>query len=144
MTKTGRGGGRPERVGEQIRQVLGELQMSGALGVPDLAKASLVSFTEVKMSPDISVARIYTSVFPPEPEVALAILDALARSARRIRSQVGQRMRLRHVPELRFVLDESLERGSRIDALLGEIREASEPGASTGPAPSGGDPEEES
>lgn len=79
----------------------------------------LVSVSTVRISPDLSVARAYLSVFPADK--AAEILDNITRNARTIRYELAQRVRyqLRKTPELTFYLDDSLDYAERIDKALG-------------------------
>lgn len=115
-------GARPHRVGEQIRQVLGELLSKGALKDPRLEGAGLISFTEVRVTADLRSARVFTSIFPPEGEASEAAMTALQELSPRIRALVGGEVRLRHTPELKFTLDRSIERGAEMEALIRDVR----------------------
>lgn len=106
--------------------MLGELLVSGAIKEPRLAEADLVSFTEVRVSPDLSLARVFTSIFPSEEAVVSTVMEALEEAKPHIRSLVAREVRLRHTPELRFHWDESIERGARVEALLKAAREEDE------------------
>ena len=81
---------------------------------------AMTSITEVKVSADHSQARIFVSVFG-SPSQQSATLALLAEQAVFIRRLLGQRMRLRSVPQLQFVLDETLEHGARMSQILEEI-----------------------
>ena len=78
----------------------------------------IVSVSTVRVSPDLSVAKAYLSIFPSEkaPEV-LTIIEA---SAKTVRYELAQKVRfqLRKVPELQFFLDDSLDYIENIDKLL--------------------------
>lgn len=78
----------------------------------------IVSVSTVRVSPDLSVAKAYLSIFPSEkaPEV-LASIEA---SAKTVRYELAQKVRfqLRKVPELQFFLDDSLDYIENIDKLL--------------------------
>lgn len=78
----------------------------------------LVSVSAVRVSPDLSIARAYLSIFPSDK--AKDILENINRSARTIRYELGQKVRfqLRKIPELAFHLDDSLDYIENIDALL--------------------------
>ena len=78
----------------------------------------LVSVCTVRVSPDISVARAYLSIFPSHN--ADEILKNINANARTIRYELGTRVRhqLRIIPELRFFIDDSLDYLDRIDQLL--------------------------
>ena len=78
----------------------------------------LISVSVVRVSPDLSVAKVYLSIFPSEK--AQEILDSIRLNARNIRYELAQRIRfqLRKTPELSFVLDDSLDYIENIDMLL--------------------------
>ena len=78
----------------------------------------LVSVTSVRVSPDLSIARAYISVFPSER--GGEIVKNLSGNMRAIRFELGGRLRhqLRIIPELKFFLDDSLDYLERIDELL--------------------------
>ena len=78
----------------------------------------LVSVSSVKVSPDLSIARSYLSIFPSAK--GQEILDNINRNARTIRYELAQRVRfqLRKTPELTFHLDDSLDYIENIDNLL--------------------------
>lgn len=80
----------------------------------------LVSVSAVRVSPDLSIARAYISIFPSDK--AKEILENINRSARTIRYELGQKVRfqLRKIPELAFHLDDSLDYIENIDHLLHE------------------------
>ncbi|KAJ3672678.1 hypothetical protein LUZ60_007399 [Juncus effusus] len=95
-----------------------------ALGA-DFYLSSVTTITDVEVSADLQSAKVYVSVFGDErgKEVAMAGLKARARY---IRTQLGRRMRLRLTPHLRFIEDDSIERGSRVIEILDEIKEERE------------------
>ena len=78
----------------------------------------LVSVSQVRVSPELSIARAYISVFPSDK--SQQILDNINRSARTIRYELAQKVRfqLRKTPELTFHLDDSLDYIEHIDNLL--------------------------
>jgi ribosome-binding factor A len=80
----------------------------------------LVSVTDVEVTGDLSLARIYVSVLEGGETRAHA-LAALKRAAGFVRAEVAPVLGLREVPEIRFVFDDSLERGARVDELLRRI-----------------------
>lgn len=79
---------------------------------------TLVTVTAVRVSPDLSVARAYLSVFPSDKGAAM--LESINASARTVRYELAQRVRfqLRKTPELTFMLDDSLDYIENIDHLL--------------------------
>lgn len=78
----------------------------------------LVSVSAVRVSPDLSIARAYLSVFPSDK--GQEVIDEVNRSARTIRYELAQivRYQLRKTPELSFYLDDSLDYIENIDNLL--------------------------
>ncbi|MEG1685862.1 MAG: 30S ribosome-binding factor RbfA [Bacteroides sp.] len=78
----------------------------------------LVSVSVVRISPDMSVARAYLSVFPSEKSEE--IVANINNNAKSIRFELGTRVRhqLRIIPELKFFVDDSLDYLEKIDELL--------------------------
>ena len=78
----------------------------------------LVSVSVVRVSPDLSVARAYLSIFPSAKGEEL--LEAIRSNTKAIRYDLGQRVRLqlRKIPELSFFIDDSLDYIEHIDSLL--------------------------
>ena len=81
-------------------------------------QGKIVSVTNVRVSPDLSVARVYLSIFPSDNNEE--VLESIKASARTIRYELAQKVRfqLRKCPELAFFLDDSLDYLENIDALL--------------------------
>lgn len=104
---------RTERVGQIIKAELSEL-IRTELRDPRLGFATL---TEAEVSADLRHVRVYVSVMGTTEEKNQT-LDVLNSAAGFLRSQLGQKVRLRYTPEVAFTLDPSLERGSRVLALL--------------------------
>lgn len=84
----------------------------------EITQGKMVTVTVVRMSPDLSVAKIYLSIFPSDN--SLGFKENLQSHVKGIRLELGRRVRnqLRIVPELIFYIDDSLEYASRIDQLL--------------------------
>ncbi len=80
----------------------------------------LISVSTVRVSPDLSIARAYLSVFPSS--MSQPMLESINKSARSIRYELAQRVRyqLRKTPELTFYIDDSLDYIENIDNLLKE------------------------
>jgi ribosome-binding factor A len=105
------------RVGEQIRRELADL-LRTEVKDPGMG---LVTIGEVELSKDLSHARVYYTVFGDESATTIT-QTALERASGFLRRELGKRMRLRIVPELRFVFDDSELRGARVDALIEQAR----------------------
>ena len=103
---------RSERVAGQLRRDLAKL-IQQELKDPEVG---FVSLSDVEVTRDLSHAKVFITVF--EPEKAQESLKALRRASTFLRLRLGQELRLRHVPELHFVHDDSVEKGSHIDDLI--------------------------
>jgi len=114
-------GRRPARIGAAIRTTIAEALM-GELKDPALAAAPLLSVTSVDVTGDLSIATIYVAGTFADDAAADQALAGLTRAAPRLRALLGQRLRVRRVPELRFRLDESIAHGRRIEQILEELR----------------------
>lgn len=109
---------RPERVGEQIHKEIAQLMMHG---IKDPRVAS-VTVTGVEVSRDLSVAKVYFTVLDEENERKDAE-RGLKSVAPYLRRQLGQVMRMRFIPELRFIFDKSIGYGQKIDNLLRQVQD---------------------
>jgi ribosome-binding factor A len=119
---------RPQRVGDLLRDELSSI-LSRDVEDP---RVGLVTVTEVEMSPDLKVAKVFLSPVDPSADVRETI-RVLERASGYIRKQlVRRRLPLRHLPELRFQHDDSIARGSRIDRLLDALRPEVSPDANPG------------
>jgi len=83
-----------------------------------LQTKALVSVSAVRISPDMSIARVYLSVFPSEK--AEEMVKNINDNMKSIRYELGTRVRyqLRIIPELKFFVDDSLDYIEKIDSLL--------------------------
>lgn len=84
----------------------------------DLLPGGLITITAVRVSPDLSVAKVYLSLFPVKDKQA--VLERVKGMGHRLRGELGHRVgkQLRIVPELLFYVDDSLDRIEEIDKLL--------------------------
>jgi ribosome-binding factor A len=111
-------GKRTERLGGQVQQEISEI-ISRKVKDPRLG---FVTVTGVKMSPDLRYATVYVTVMGAD-EDAEASLACLESASKFIRHELGGRLHVKHVPELRFHMDEAALRGRRIDSILREIKD---------------------
>ena len=105
---------RTDRVSAQLRRDLGLIvhQAVREHGLPS------VSVSDVEISRDMSHAKVFvTALLPDQAPAAIKGLKALAPE---LRFQLAKAVRMRHVPELHFHYDDSVDKGERIDALLRE------------------------
>ncbi|HBB93710.1 MAG: ribosome-binding factor A [Bacteroidetes bacterium GWF2_49_14] len=84
----------------------------------ELGQGSLISVTAVRISPDLGQARVYLSIFPSAK--AEPVVKDLESHVKTIRFELGKKIakQVRHIPELRFYIDDSMDYAERIDVLL--------------------------
>lgn len=86
----------------------------------DVKTPALVSVLDVEVAHDNSFAKIFYSVFGNEEQKEKTI-EIIGKNTPKIRYEIGKRIRLRLTPELRFVYDDSIERGSKVNEILEKI-----------------------
>lgn len=85
-------------------------------------RLGFITVTGVEVSPDLTFAKVFVSVLGDETEVQ-STFEGLESAKSFFRRELGQSLNLRHVPNLAFELDTSLEYGLHIDSLLDSIKE---------------------
>jgi len=125
---------RVERLGEQFRREITEILQRE---VKD-PRIGYVTITGVDVTPDLFHARVYVRIMGDEARKAEA-LKGLDAAAPFIRGELGQRLHIRRIPELRFEIDRSLEHALRIEQLLREVRTSGDTGSDAGEARAGDD-----
>ena len=107
-------GTRLNKIGRLLQKELGDLFQKQTQGMP----GTLISVSAVRVSPDLSMAKVYLSIFPSAKGKEL--VETIEHNSRTIRYDLGQRVRsqLRKIPELSFFLDDSLDYVDNIDNLL--------------------------
>ncbi|MBM4763923.1 30S ribosome-binding factor RbfA [Bacillus sp. B15-48] len=108
---------RVNRVGEQMKKELGDI-IGRKIKDP---RIGFVTVTDVEVTGDLQQAKVFISVLGDETQKENT-LKALAKAKGFIRTEIGQRIRLRKTPEITFEFDPSLEYGNRIDTLLHEVQ----------------------
>ncbi|HQU09018.1 MAG: ribosome-binding factor A [Verrucomicrobia bacterium 21-51-4] len=103
------------RVNELIRQELNAILRSD-YGVEAVA----ITITDVEVAPNLRSALIFYSVIGGAPAIASA-KSFLSKKAREMRQSLNRRITIKYSPELRFVYDASMERGSKILSVLDEL-----------------------
>lgn len=109
---------RIERLNEQLKREITEILRVEAKD----PRVGMVTITGVEASADLSTARVHVSALGEDAEKEAA-LEGLRAAAPFVRSELGRRLHVRRVPELRFELDRSLERALRIEELLQKARD---------------------
>jgi len=109
---------RANRVAEQMKKELGEI-LTRKIKDP---RVGFVTVTDVEVTGDLQQAKIFISVLGDQKEKQNTLMG-LAKAKGFIRSEIGNRIRLRKTPEIEFEFDEAQERGNRIERILRELNE---------------------
>ena len=103
-----------EEYRKELSQIIGfELKNSSITG--------MISVTKVKVTPDLKYAKVYVSIFCNDEEEKKTNLAALKGASGFIRKTVGQKINLRHCPEILIELDDSINYGMHMDELIQKI-----------------------
>lgn len=113
---------RQKQVGELIRRYFGMILTEEGGNI--YGRDKLVTVTDVKMTPDLLIAKIYISVYGTEnkQEVILMLEDTHTRLRQALAGKIGKQMR--RMPEIEFFLDDTVDEMYRVDDLLNRIGEA--------------------
>jgi len=113
---------RQKQVGELIRRFFGMILTEEGSNI--YGRGKLVTVTDVKMTPDLLVAKIYISVYGTEdkPEIILLLEDAHTQLRQALAGKIGKQMR--RMPEIEFFLDDTVDEMFRVDDLLNRVNEA--------------------
>lgn len=109
---------RVARVAALIKREVSQMLMSGIKD--DRVGAGMVSVTDVDVSGDLQHAKIFVSIYGTD-EAKAATMEGLQAATGYVRSELGQRVRLRRTPEVLFKEDQSFERGTRVLSLLNQL-----------------------
>ena len=113
------------RVGEQLRHIAVETLARGHFHDPFLLdNASMVSVSEVKVSPDMKYATAY--IVPLGGGDATAYLQALNNNADVFQKEFARQIRMKFTPKIRFAADDSFENAAKIDAILHNLPRSTE------------------
>lgn len=106
---------RQQKIEKLMQKDLGDIFLRYAKRIGNL----LISVSEVRISPDLSIAHVYLSIFPSSRQAE--VMARIEEDQRTIRFELGnmEHNQLRIIPELRFHVDETLDKMERIDDLLG-------------------------
>lgn len=114
------------RINSEVKKELAELIRDG---IKDPRVSPFTSVTEVEVAPDLKTAKVYVSILGDD-EKKKSTLEGLRSAMPYMRSQLAKTVNLRITPELRFVLDNSIEYGMHMSELIDKVaeqdREASE------------------
>jgi ribosome-binding factor A len=115
---------RVSRVAELIKREVSQMLLNGIKD--DRVGTGMVSVTDVDVSGDLQHAKIYVSIYGTE-EAKAETMAGLKSATGYVRSELGARVRLRRTPEVVFIEDRSIERGSKVLSLLDRIKQERKP-----------------
>lgn len=106
---------RQQKIARQLQRDLAEIIRSKGMAAYN---GAMVTVSEVRISPDLSQAKVYVSIFPSSK--AEQVMEIIGNTVRQIRGELGRLVakQLRIVPELTFLLDTSLDYAEHIEELL--------------------------
>lgn len=113
-------GVREERLAGEFRKEIYNI-ISGKLRGKYPGLSAIISVTSADVAPDLKSAKIYISVFDTDEERAARSFETIKESAGFIRFELSKIMHIRTVPELRFIKDESMRYGEKIDKILSAL-----------------------
>lgn len=119
--KRRRGYNRTERVNDVLQKAVAQILMQESD-----PRFRLVTITSVTVSKDISYAKVYVSLLMDEEKEIITTVQALNRAAKGVRYELAKMVKLRIVPEIKFVYDESTARGFQLSALIDSAVKKSE------------------
>lgn len=111
---------RQSKMASLLKQTMGEILLKEAKS--HIGSNVLVSITQVKISPDLSIARFYLSVFGGEdPQMSVDILNTTSYEWRK---KMGSELRhhLRKIPEIEFFMDDSIEYAQKMNDLFKDLK----------------------
>ncbi|QLE86376.1 MULTISPECIES: 30S ribosome-binding factor RbfA [Shewanella] len=108
---------RTRRIAQQLQQELAQVLQRD---IKD-PRVGMVTVNDVDVSRDLNYAKVYVTFFEEDPEVVQQKLEALESAAGYVRSLVAGRMKLRVMPEIRFIYDSSLVEGMRMSNLVTKV-----------------------
>ncbi len=128
---------RHQRVAGQIKREIAELIRDSGVDSGPNAPLTMLTITDCEVSRDLAHARVFYSVLNADEQPIAE--QWFAEAAGHLRSELGHRMRLRIVPQLTFIFDNSIEQGMQMDALIRAVRGKDADGGTEEPDDESGD-----
>lgn len=107
---------RPERVGHEILHILSDITTKYI----DITHLGFITFTGCQVSPDLKQVKVFFSVLTPQKDIT-DIERELNHRKKAYRKYLGQQLRIKNTPEVRFYYDNSLQESHRINELIARI-----------------------
>ena len=108
---------RGERLASQFREEIYHV-ISVKLRNRYPSLSAIISVTQADVAPDLKTAKVYVSIYDPDAARKDASFEILKQNAGFVRHELSKVLHLRTVPELTFILDESMAYGARIDRII--------------------------
>lgn len=108
---------RTVRIEEELKRALAEIFFSE---IKDPRISEMATITKVKVTPDLKYAKVYVSIYDEE-EKRSATINALTKAEGFVRAKVNERIKLRRIPVMQFILDNSIEYGIKMSKLIDEV-----------------------
>ena len=106
------------RINEEVKREISNIIQNE---IKDPRLTAMVSVTDVKVTRDLRYAKVFVSIFGKDDEEKNNTFIALKNASGYIRRELAERVDIRHIPELQFVFDESIEYGNKIEKIIDEI-----------------------
>ena len=116
---------RTERLDSELRKEISAI-LAGPLKKKEPMLEGIISVTEADVSPDLKTAKVYISVYSGSPEKSKETFSVICANVGFVRRELARVMRLRTVPELVFLTDESFEYGSHMDEIFSKLHKDEE------------------
>ncbi|HHY77285.1 MAG TPA: 30S ribosome-binding factor RbfA [Clostridiales bacterium] len=113
---------RLNRISEEIKREISKIIMNE---LKDPRISAMCSIVSVETTPDIKYAKVYVSIYGNKEEKERTF-EGLKNASGFIRKRLGEEIKIRYLPEIQFVLDESIEHGVRISEILNRIKKQEE------------------
>lgn len=130
---------RMDRLNQLFKREISQMILLGEIHDP---RVHFVTITFADVSKDLSVAHIGFSVLSDNPDMIKGVQEGLRSASGHVRRLIGERVSIRHIPEIKFVYDATIATSVRMTKTLEEIRKERESHDVGGKGPEGQNPEE--
>jgi len=110
---------RMDKLNQQFKREISSMLLLGEIRDP---RVQFVTITFADISKDLSYAHMGFSVLSDDPQVVKAALNGLNSASGRVRKLLGERVGVRHIPEIKFVYDDSISQAVKMDGVLDKIQ----------------------
>lgn len=107
---------RHDRLEQDVKAALSNIV---SYEVKDPSVTGLISVTDVKITPDQKYAKVYVSIYGKQNNKK--VIEALKKATGYIKSELAHRVKMRNIPSITFILDDSIEYGSRMDKIIDDV-----------------------